>query len=146
MSCRYRHLALSIVVASLLHAGPPVAAQTNPVAVRVRLIVADNSDKPTQAAGAEDVLRGLQKTYRFASYRLLAKKSLKVAPGAKVTLPDRFAVKVSRLVGDAFHVDIESRGKVWMRPRLKLVPGQPISFGGFPAGKDGSYIIVFSVP
>jgi len=146
MSCRYRCLALSVVVVSALHAGSSVAAQTIPANVHVRLIVADNSGKPTQAAGAEDVLRSLQRTYRFASYRLLAKKSMEVAPGSKITLPDGFTVKVSRLTGDAFYADIESRGKVWMRPRLKLVPGQPISFGGFPAGKDGSYIIVFSVP
>lgn len=146
MSWRSRQAVLSAVAVVVLYVGFPAAAQANPGAVLVRLIVADNSALQTQAAGAEDVLPGLQKTYRFASYRLLAKKSLRVTPGSKVVLPEGFTVTVSRLVGDAFYADIQTQGKVFMRPRLKLVPGQPISFGGFPAGKGGSYIVVFSIP
>jgi|APSaa5957512622_1039677.scaffolds.fasta_scaffold11248_1 hypothetical protein len=146
MIWRSRQAVLSVAAVVVVCAALPTSAQVNPAAVSVRLIVADNSTERTQAAGAEDVLPGLQKTYRFASYRLLAKKSLRITPGAKVALPEGFIIRVSRLVGDAFYADIQSRGKVFMRPRLKLVPGQPISFGGFPAGKGGSYIIVFSVP
>jgi len=106
----------------------------------VRLLEADNSDKPSSSA-ISDVMPVLKRTLRFSSYRLLTTRQMDRRNGATAKLSQGMTVEFSEVGAQSLTVDVRRDQRRILHTKLLLFPDKPLVVGGIP-GKDGATLIL----
>ena len=123
----------------------PASGQNAPASIKVRLLAAENRASDAGAAEIQDVLPLLQKTLKFASYRLLATQRVAGREGARVDLDQGISLTITAIAGDSLTVEVNGKERRLLQTKLRLAPDKPVILGGLPGRDGGTLIVVLSL-
>ncbi len=111
----------------------------------VRMLEADNSDKPSSPS-VTDIAPMLQRTLRFSSYRLLATRRMVLRDGEAGAFNQGVTVRFSEVSDKSLTVEVRKGKQRILHTRLLLRRGKPVVLGGIPGEAGTSLILVFILP